>query len=1405
MKWLLILLTALPLADAAPVPLFDGKTLAGWEMPAGEEKWWRVMDGMIVGGSLEQKVPTNLFLSSAREFQNFELTFKIRLVKGAGFMNSGMQVRSARDAGKPHMSGYQVDAGIGYWGDLYDEHRRDKKLTGSVDSAALAKVVKDWEWNDYRIVCEGRQIRSWINGQPAVDFTETDPAIPLDGKLGIQVHAGGTLLVQLKDISITELPATPGAPSWKAPKPAIKQQNTEGSAAKTPEEERQSFQLPEGFVAELVTSEEQGVGKPITMAWDARGRLWTMTALEYPVDANENRANAEALYARGGKDQVLVIDHPERSGPQTARVFAEGLALPMGLLPDLDGNGAFVQYGSQIRRYLDTDKDGKADKFDVVLEGFGIQDSHLLPHQFERAPGGWIYVAQGLFNDSTVRRPGGLPFADGSKEKAFKACKLARFRPDGSDFELVSAGPNNIWGFFQTRAGETFLQEANDMGIPVTEYEPGTHYATGSNEKLRPYAPQIPASMKPIMGGTGLSGLAVAEDRDSAFAKAYGGDHVIYVANPITGRIQVITTKVEENRHPEYSKREDFLVSSDPCFRPVSIHFGPDGFLYIADWYNKIISHNEVPRAHPDRDKTRGRIWRIRPVGAETPAPVDLTKFSDDQVIELLGGPSARTAAMAWAWLGERKNPGTLAKLARITVDPKAAMAHRLDAFWALELGKAVTPAILQSFIADPSSAVRYQAVRAAGELQIAPAEFVSLLDKTPDDPSYRVRAALANAVRGHRAPSPEMMALVARLGREPLDAAGQWGKYDREFERYLARWAMETHSDETAKMLESDRSLSQESRLLAILALEPASAAALLVKDLPSLSRPLTKDELTLLGAQITQPAVLAAFQLLLGDEARRKPVLQNLTRLDANSLANPVLAAAVSAACDAMLSKSPNAEDRALVLKLVRLFRLASLEPVIAAEIKAGARPDDLVQTLSALREIESNRVDLFAGLLDHPDDAVRREATSALAFSSDIKSVDLLAARWAKLPGAVRTIAVDGLTSSKEKAVAFAKAASVGAFPGLDAGAFEKLIAVLGRADVSLAALMEKTAGMFRSVIRVPGKGGQNAPLDLTAAFTIETWIKFDPCIDNNDSLLGTAGGADFNFYQSRLRVYGGKDAGNLITANRALVPDVWVHCAVTRDTEGNFRFYFDGELDQDKCRPYREPLVGLKIGEANTGQPAAARYDEFRIWNVARSADEIRASFRTRLGQETPEHLLNKFTGEAPGNLGTEMTHDFPALVTPAEAAAAAAKFAKFTAMTGKPGDPAAGRALFQASCMICHLVKGEGQQIGPDLSGVGAMGIQAVLRNVLDPNAQLESGYYRHDVSLMDGSLISGFLVEETKESLTIRPIGADPKVIPLASIANHTISKRSLMPEGLIEGFSEKQVADLFSYINSLK
>lgn len=229
MRYLILAASLASILHAAPLPLFDGKTLTGWEIPAGEEKWWQVRDGVIVGGSLEQKVPTNLFLASSREFQNFDLKFRIRLVQGKGFMNSGVQVRSQWEPGKPSMAGYQVDAGIGYWGDLYDEHRRDQKLVGAHDPAALAKVVKDWEWNDYRILCEGRRIRSWINGQLTFDFTEKDSLIPLDGKLGIQVHSGGTLLVEIQDIVIEELPDMPGAPTWKATPPPRPGPKAEGS------------------------------------------------------------------------------------------------------------------------------------------------------------------------------------------------------------------------------------------------------------------------------------------------------------------------------------------------------------------------------------------------------------------------------------------------------------------------------------------------------------------------------------------------------------------------------------------------------------------------------------------------------------------------------------------------------------------------------------------------------------------------------------------------------------------------------------------------------------------------------------------------------------------------------------------------------------------------------------------------------------------------------------------------------------------------------------------------------------------------------------------------------------------------------------------------------------------------
>ena len=231
------LLLALPPAlRAAPAThLFDGRTLAGWE---NDLKWWRVQDGAITGGSTTEKVPKNSFLATTRSFQNFDLRLKLKLTGDpkTGMINSGVQIRSLRVPDHHEMSGYQVDAGDKWWGKLYDESRRNKVIAEPIDAAAADAAVKRDDWNDYRILAEGPRIRSWINGVPALDYTETDPAIALDGKVALQVHSGGMALVQFKDIAITELPPTPGAPTWDKvghpkPRPPAKKKNAPPATA----------------------------------------------------------------------------------------------------------------------------------------------------------------------------------------------------------------------------------------------------------------------------------------------------------------------------------------------------------------------------------------------------------------------------------------------------------------------------------------------------------------------------------------------------------------------------------------------------------------------------------------------------------------------------------------------------------------------------------------------------------------------------------------------------------------------------------------------------------------------------------------------------------------------------------------------------------------------------------------------------------------------------------------------------------------------------------------------------------------------------------------------------------------------------------------------------------------------
>jgi len=186
------------------VPLFDGKTFRGWE--GDTLKTWRIEDGALVGGSLTETVPKNDFLCTTREYANFVLRVKFKLLGTDGFVNTGVQFRSKRLSDPAHeMTGYQADLGDGYWASLYDESRRNKTLI-KPDSVLIAKILKRNDWNDYEIRAENRRIRLYLNGKQTVDYTEPDQSIPQSGLIGLQIHGGGKALVYYKDLVLEELP-----------------------------------------------------------------------------------------------------------------------------------------------------------------------------------------------------------------------------------------------------------------------------------------------------------------------------------------------------------------------------------------------------------------------------------------------------------------------------------------------------------------------------------------------------------------------------------------------------------------------------------------------------------------------------------------------------------------------------------------------------------------------------------------------------------------------------------------------------------------------------------------------------------------------------------------------------------------------------------------------------------------------------------------------------------------------------------------------------------------------------------------------------------------------------------------------------------------------------------------------
>ncbi|MDO6438917.1 c-type cytochrome [Cyclobacterium sp. 1_MG-2023] len=581
----------------------------------------------------------------------------------------------------------------------------------------------------------------------------------------------------------------------------------------SPEEELAGFEVPEGFVVELVASERDGVVNPIHIAFDDAGKLWTQTAEMYPMDpvsdiawhellnlmdnpeAQEEDPNFRRIFDlyRGktkGKDKILVLSDLYGKNKVKSTIWADGLAIPQSVLPYK--NGSFVAQGSELFFLEDTDEDGKADKRTPLFTGFGITDTHTMAHALVRAPGDWIHFSHGALNKGKVSS------LISDVEVRIDYSKIVRFSLDASKMELVNSGLQNIWGYKLRGNGQWYGIEANDLGYSIVPMEKGTGFPGIGNDRIRPYQPWMPELHEFRVGGTGISGVAFADDLDGSFPKEW--KDVAFIANPITSSINAVRILRKSDGSVTAEHLPDFLTSQDDWFRPVNMEFGPDGSLYIVDWYNKIVSHNEVGTSHPDRDKSHGRIWRVRHKSQPSREIPNFYEVKTSELVAYLKSPSIWAKRAAWHQISDRpieETRGLAKELIELASDSAQDEITRIMALWSLEGIKHYDQNLMKTLLSSRFDNLRREAIRALQSFPLNAAVLAALLRKPSSDSNPMVRSQVLRTLETVNTANEATIGLLVEACKEPLEGNAMGGAYERNFERFLARKALENYPTE--------------------------------------------------------------------------------------------------------------------------------------------------------------------------------------------------------------------------------------------------------------------------------------------------------------------------------------------------------------------------------------------------------------------------------------------------------------------------------------------------------------------------------------------------------------------------------------------------------------------------------
>jgi putative membrane-bound dehydrogenase-like protein len=565
-----------------------------------------------------------------------------------------------------------------------------------------------------------------------------------------------------------------------------------------PEASRRRAITPEGFRVELFASEPLLASKPLAFTFDADGTLFVAESADYPNDLVEPKADDPAAPVDGHDRIVKLVDTDGDGKADRRDVFAEGLSIPTSMLAH-DG-GLVVAMAPNLVSLKDTDGDGRADLRKILFTGWGTGDTHAGPSNLTWGLDGWIYGIVGY---------SGFSGTVGDEKHRFGA-GFWRCRPDGSKLEFLRSTNNNSWGFGFSEEGLVFGSTAN--GNP-SEHMP---LANRVYERVRGWSATTlggiagsPAmELAPRAAGEGSVDIRQV-DHHGRFTAAAG--HRLYTARAYpreywnrtafvcepTGHI--VATFALEPQGAAFTSRMawDLVASDDEWTAPIQAEVGPDGQVWVIDWYNFIVQHNPTPAGFetgrrgayvtPLRDKTHGRIWRVVHGDAPAPRPRSLEKATAAELVALLRSDNLFWRERAQRRLVERGAgredggrdvvPALLALVEDPAVDGVGLAPGAIHAIWTLrQLGALEGPtadslavARVQSALAHPSAGVRINAIKAlprdSGTLAKLAGSGVAA------DPAPLVRLALLEAL-GEFAPSAEAGAAVMKLVADPRTLA---------------------------------------------------------------------------------------------------------------------------------------------------------------------------------------------------------------------------------------------------------------------------------------------------------------------------------------------------------------------------------------------------------------------------------------------------------------------------------------------------------------------------------------------------------------------------------------------------------------------------------------------------------